>query len=65
MTHEKQVEAIIKASQALLHEYGEMVDSYEFEDYAEKLELMDVLWFAIDDYRKATGYEQPIKQHKK
>lgn len=49
------VNEIIRTAQAVMYEMGEMMESYEWEDYADKIRALDDLWLAIDKYLETTG----------
>ena len=46
------VDEIIKNATTVMHEMGDMMEGYEMPDYAEKCDMLDELWTAIDNYLK-------------
>jgi hypothetical protein len=43
---------IINKATIVMHEMGDMMEGYEMPDYAEKCDMLDELWLAIDNYLK-------------
>ena len=46
------IDNIIMRATTLMNEYSDMMEAYEMSDYAEKCEMLDELWVAIDEYLK-------------
>jgi len=46
------IDKIIMHATTVMHEMGDMMEGYEMEDYAEKCDMLDELWVAIDNYLK-------------
>lgn len=46
------IDNIIMHATTVMHEMGDMMEGYEMPDYAEKCDMLDELWTAIDNYLK-------------
>lgn len=46
------INEIINNATIVMHEFGDMMEGYEMPDYAEKCDMIDGLWLAIDNYLK-------------
>lgn len=53
------VDNIIMHATTVMHEMGDMMEGYEMPDYAEKCDMLDELWVAIDNYLKEVKLDEP------